>query len=275
MVAFDRSSREKATACGRIRRRATDAVAAAVDAQRRFLSEEWPEGADLHVRMAIHTGEAQLRDEEATTGQAVIRCARLRHRARRPDPRVRCDRGARRRPLAGAGGPDRPRDAPPQDLGRPDRVWQVVHPDLPATVRSCAPLDAHPHNLPVQVTPLIGRDEDVAALARLVGAERLVTLTGSGGVGKTRLALDVAADLLEQFPGGVWFVELAGVSDQGAVGPAVLAALGAHEVAGLEPVEQLDAAFRTNRRSWCSTTVSTSSNRVPGSPRASWRNTAP
>ena len=224
--------------------RATDAVAAAVDAQRRFLSEEWPEGADLHVRMAVHTGEAQLRDEGNYFGQTVIRCARLRAIGygdqilvsdataglvvdRLPEQAGLTDLGMHRL----------------KDLGRPERVWQVVHPDLPATHPELRSLDAHPHNLPVQVTPLIGRDEDVAALARLVGAERLVTLTGSGGVGKTRLALDVAADLLEQFPGGVWFVELAGVADQGAVGPAVLAALGAHEVAGLEPVEQLDATL--------------------------------
>ena len=67
MVAFGRSSREKATASWPHSRRATDAVAAAVDAQRRFLSEEWPEGADLHVRMAVHTGEAQLRDRATTS----------------------------------------------------------------------------------------------------------------------------------------------------------------------------------------------------------------
>jgi predicted ATPase/class 3 adenylate cyclase/DNA-binding CsgD family transcriptional regulator len=224
--------------------RATDAVAAAVDAQRRFLSEEWPEGADLHVRMAVHTGEAQLRDEANYFGQTVIRCARLRAIGygdqilvsdataglvvdRMPGQAGLTDLGMHRL----------------KDLGRPERVWQVVHPDLPATHPELRSLDAHPHNLPVQVTPLIGRDEDVAALAQLVGAERLVTLTGSGGVGKTRLALDVAADLLEQFPGGVRFVELAGVADQGAVGPAVLAALGAHEVAGLEPVEQLAATL--------------------------------
>ena len=194
--------------------------------------------------MAVHTGEAQLRDEGNYFGQTVIRCARLRAIGygdqilvsdataglvvdRLPEQAGLTDLGMHRL----------------KDLGRPERVWQVVHPDLPATHPELRSLDAHPHNLPVQVTPLIGRDEDVAALARLVGAERLVTLTGSGGVGKTRLALDVAADLLEQFPGGVWFVELAGISDQGAVGPAVLAALGAHEVAGLEPVEQLDATL--------------------------------
>src|SRR4029077_19423918 len=110
-----------------------------------------------------------------------------------------------------------------KDLGRPERVWQVVHPELPATQPPLRSLDAHRHNLPVQLSPLIGREHDVAAIGQLVIDERLVTLTGSGGVGKTRLALAVGAELLDQFPGGVWFVELASVADPAEVGSAVLA----------------------------------------------------
>ena len=119
-------------------RRASDAVAAAVEAQRRFLGEQWPEGADLHVRMAIHTGEAQLRDEGNYFGQTVIRCARLRgigHGGqvlvsdataglvvdRLPEGVSLTDLGTHRL----------------KDLGRPERVWQVVHPDLPRPTRRC------------------------------------------------------------------------------------------------------------------------------------------
>ncbi|HTN79328.1 MAG TPA: AAA family ATPase, partial [Acidimicrobiales bacterium] len=224
--------------------RASDAVAAAIDAQRTLLAEEWPDGGELHVRMAIHTGEAQLRDEGNYFGHTVIRCARLRAIGygdqilvsdataglvvdRLPQDVSLSDLGTHRL----------------KDLGRPERVWQVVHPDLPATHPGLRSLDAQPHNLPVQLTPLVGREDDVAALAALVRAERLVTLTGSGGVGKTRLALEVAADLLEHFPGGVWFVELAGVANEGSVAPAVLSALGAHQVAGLHPLEQLAATL--------------------------------
>jgi predicted ATPase/class 3 adenylate cyclase/DNA-binding CsgD family transcriptional regulator len=224
--------------------RASDAVAAAIDVQRRFTSEPWPEGADLHLRTAIHTGEAQLRDEGNYFGQTVIRCARLRSIGhgdqvllsdataglvvdRLPDGVGLTDLGVHRL----------------KDLGRPERVWQVVHPDLPSTHPALVSLDAHRHNLPVQLTPLIGREGDVAALQQLLDHERLVTLTGSGGVGKTRLALAVAAEVVERFSGGVWFVELAGVADHAGVGSAVLAALGAHSVPGLSPSEQLIATL--------------------------------
>lgn len=228
--------------------RASDAVAAGVDAQRMFMAETWPAGAELHVRMAIHTGEAQLRDEGNYFGQTVIRCARLRAIGhgdqilvsdaaaglvvdQLPDGVHLSDLGTHRL----------------KDLGRPERVWQVTHPDLPATQAALRSLDVHRHNLPVQLTPLIGREIDVATLGELVSDERLVTLTGSGGVGKTRLALAVGAELLEQFPGGVWFVELASVADPDGVGSAVLAAMGAHHVPGLQPVEQLIAALSEER----------------------------
>src|SRR5262245_8883853 len=214
--------------------RASDAVAAAVDAQRRFLAEQWPDGADLHVRMAIHTGEAQLRDEGNYFGQTMIRCARLRaigHGGQVLMSDATAGLVDDRLP-AGAGvtalGTHRLKD-----LGRPERVWQVVHPDLPDTHPALRSLDAHRHNLPVQVTPLIGREGDVADIRDLLATERLVTLTGSGGVGKTRLALAVAADLLERFRGGAWFVELAGVAEGTELGAVVLAALGAHAAPGI------------------------------------------
>lgn len=224
--------------------RASDAVAAAVEAQRRLLSERWPEGADLHVRMAVHTGEAQLRDEGNYFGQTVIRCARLRAIGhgdqvllsdattglvvdRLPEGVSVTDLGLHRL----------------KDLGRPERVWQVVHPDLPSNHPPLRSLDAHRHNLPVQLTPLVGREDDVVALRGLVGEERLVTLTGSGGVGKTRLALALAAEVLDRFSGGVWFVELAGVAAGAAVASAVLAALGGQQAPGLSTVEQLIATL--------------------------------
>ncbi len=171
---------------GRRLARASDAVAAAVDAQRAFVTEEWPLGAELHVRMAIHTGEAQLRDEGNYFGQTVIRCARF-HAVGHGDQILISDAAAG---LVVDQMPDGVHLADLgthrlKDLGRPDRVWQVMHPDLPAVHVPLRSLDMHRHNLPVQLTPLIGRETDVVTLGQLVSDERLVTLTGSGGVGKT------------------------------------------------------------------------------------------
>ena len=248
--------------------RASDAVAAAVDAQRRFRPSAGLQGADLHVRMAVHTGEAQLRDEGNYFGQTVIRCARLRAIGH-GDQILVSDAAAglvvdqlpdgvrsRRPRYAPAEGPRSPRA---RVAGGPPRASRSAQPPL----RS---LDAHRHNLPVQLTPLIGREDDVAALGRLVGDERLVTLTGSGGVGKTRLALAVAAELLEQLPRRrlVRRARRRGRPRRGRVSGAWPRS-GAHQAPGLQPVEQLIAALPENRRCSCSTTASTSWNRAPRS----------
>ena len=224
--------------------RASDAVAAALDAQRAFAAERWPDGASMRVRMAIHTGEAQLRDEGNYFGQTVIRCARLRAighggqvllsdvtaslvRDRLPDGAGLSDLGTHRL----------------KDLGRPERVWQLRHLDLQPSFPGLRSLDAFRHNLPAQLTPLIGRQEDIDGIGQLLGPERLVTLTGSGGVGKTRLALACAAESVDHFPGGVWLVELAGVKDDEGVAAASLAALGVHQIGGAPLIDQLAREF--------------------------------
>ena len=123
-----------------------------------------------------------------------------------------------------------------RDLGRPERVWQLRHADLAPS--SAAPLlSPFRHNLPVQLSPLIGRRREIAEVVDLLADERLVTLTGAGGVGKTRLALAVGADVVAAFPGGVWFVELAATGGTGAVGRAVLKALGTTETPGVAPAD--------------------------------------
>jgi predicted ATPase/class 3 adenylate cyclase/DNA-binding CsgD family transcriptional regulator len=220
--------------------RASDAVAAALAAQLALVAEPWPEGAELSVRMAVHTGEVQLRGEYNYVGQALNRCARLRgigHGGqvlvsaaaaavvvdRLPDGVTLRDLGLHRL----------------RDLGRPEHVWQLVHPDLRAAFGLLRSLDAYRHNLPIQLTSLVGRVGEIAELRVLFSEERLVTLVGSAGVGKTRLALAVSADLLERYRGGVWWVELAALSDQDAVGRAALAALGAQQHAGLPMAAQL------------------------------------
>jgi predicted ATPase/class 3 adenylate cyclase/DNA-binding CsgD family transcriptional regulator len=224
--------------------RPSDAVAAALDAQQAFSLEPWPAGAALRVRMAIHTGEARLRDEGNYFGETVIRCARLRSIGhggqvlvsdataglvadRLPAPLELTDLGTHRL----------------KDLSRPERVWQLVHPDLQSSFPPLRSLDAFRHNLPLQLTPFIGRDDEITQVARLLANERLVTMTGSGGVGKTRLALAVAADAIERYPGGVWLVELAGVGHPDGVSSAALAAVGARQQSGRPLIDQLASAL--------------------------------
>ena len=220
--------------------RASDAVRAALDAQRALSAQAWPDGETLRVRMAVHTGEAQLRDEGSYFGHSVARCSHLLavgHGGqvlvsdataglvadRLPEGADLVDLGTHRL----------------RDLGRPVRVWQLVHPDVRSSFPALRSLDAFPNNLPVQLTPLIGREHEVGAVGRRLGEDRLVTLTGSGGVGKTRLALAVAAAEVEHYWGGVWLVPLAGLTDPGSVPEAALAAVGAHQVSGLPSAQLL------------------------------------
>ena len=182
-----------------------------MEAQRSLTAElPW-----LRVRMAVHTGEAQLRDEGNYVGRTIIRCARLRACAHGGQIVVSeataalladSSRGAQLVDL----GTVRLRD-----LSRPERVWQVVADGLPVSFPPLRSLDAVPHNLPAPRTSFIGRERELAGVAQLVRDERVVTLTGSGGCGKTRLALHVAAELVDAHPGGTWWVDLAAGDDGG------------------------------------------------------------
>jgi len=216
--------------------RVSDAVAAAVDVQR-ALAREVP---GLLVRIAVHTGEAQLRDGGSYVGHAVIRCARLRA----------CAHGGQvllSDVAAGLVADHLPTDATVRDLGvhrlrdlvRPERVWQLVHPDLADGFAPLRTLDEFRHNLPSPSTPLVGRVAELVELRHLALEQRLVTVTGAGGVGKTRLAQQVAAELVDRFPDGVWWVDLAAVVDADRVGDVVAAAAGLVEVPGRRLVDDL------------------------------------
>lgn len=208
----------------------SDALAAALDVQRVFLEESWPETAIVRIRMALHTGEIDLRDAGNYQGPTIIRCARLRNVAhggqtvlsstthdlvvdRLPDDAVLRDLGAYRF----------------KGLGRAERVWQLCHPDLRDEFPPLRSLDAFPNNLPVQLTTFVSREAELTELAELIEHNRLVTLTGTGGCGKTRLALQSAADAAHRYAGGVWWVELAPVTDPEFVPATVAEAVGLRE----------------------------------------------
>ena len=188
--------------------KAGDAVSAALAAQIR-LREDVPE---LRVRMALHCGDAQLRDEGNYVGRTITRCARLRG----------CAHGGQvllSDATAAVAADSMPADASLIDLGpvrlrdltRPERVWQLVHPALSSEFPALRSLDVSAHNLPMPLSSFVGRESDLATVGRLLDQHRLVTLTGSGGCGKTRLALHTAADLVGRHTGGTWWVELASV----------------------------------------------------------------
>jgi predicted ATPase/class 3 adenylate cyclase/DNA-binding CsgD family transcriptional regulator len=220
--------------------RASDAVAAAFDAQRAFACEDWPTGVVLRVRMALHTGEAQLRDESNYFGPVVIRCARIRNVGHGGQVLVSDSTAAlvAGRLPAGATLEDLG-VVRLKDLGRPERVRQLVHDELERAFPPLRGLDSYRQNLPARTTPLIGRRDDIAAVVALLETERLVTLTGAGGVGKTRLALAVGAERVEQHPGGVWFVDLAGSTGPDTAARAVLRVLRAVEAPTMELARQV------------------------------------
>ncbi len=166
--------------------RGVDAVAAALDAQQRLARETWPEGVDLRVRMALHTGDAQLRDAFNYYGPTVIRTARLRALAH--GGQTIASRATRDLVTDGMPPGASWRDLGShrlKDLGRPEHVFQLCHVELPDTFPALASLDATRNNLPAQLTTFVGRERELVEAGTLVDEHRLVTLTGSGGCGKS------------------------------------------------------------------------------------------
>jgi len=218
---------------------AADALAAAVAAQRGLNGHIWGE-AEIKSRMALHSGGAEQRDGDYY-GPALNRAARLMAaghggqillslatmelvRDHLPAETTLRDLGARRL----------------KDLIRPEHVYQVVVPDLPSEFAALKTLDSRPNNLPAQTTPLIGREQEIRAVKEKLSETkvRLLTLTGVGGTGKTRLALQVAAEMMDDFEYGVFFVQLAALSDATVVLPTIAQVLGVVE-AGSKPLKDL------------------------------------
>src|SRR6516164_2085764 len=207
----------------------TSAVNAAIDAQREL---------QLPVRMGLATGEAELRDGDYF-GTVLNRAARV-MAAGHGGQILLAESTAGL--LTGVDlldlGPRRLRDVP-----NPITVFQVNAPGLQEDFPPLRTLDPTPGNLRPQTTSFIGRESEVAELQGAVKAHRLMTLTGVGGVGKTRLALEVAGRLVDEFPDGVWFFELAAVTDPAAIPDAVAAVLGITQQPGKTVTESVAAAL--------------------------------
>src|SRR6266540_301263 len=209
--------------------RAADAVAAAVAAQRSLATHAWPDGAAVRVRMGLHTGEPALVGGDYV-GLDVHRAARLSDAGHGGQVLL----SQTTRDLAEH---DLPADVELHDLGehrlkdlpRPERIFQIVIAGLPGEFPRLRTLDISPNNLPTQLTSFIGREREMAEVKRLLAEARLLTLSGAGGAGKTRLALQVAADVLESYRDGVWLAELAPIGDPSLVPQTVASVLGLHE----------------------------------------------
>ena len=214
--------------------RASDAVACAVELQCAPL-------APIRLRIGVHTGEVQLRDEGNYIGPTINRTARLRNLADGGQTVVSgttSDLVADRLPayawLTDLG------IHPLRDLPRPERVVQLCHPDLRNDFPPLrTPITVVLQHLPVQLTSFVGREAEIADVRQLLADNRLVTLTGAGGVGKTRLAVQVAAEMAGEFGEGVWFVDLAPITDPDTVAVTVARALGLPDQAGRSTMDTL------------------------------------
>jgi predicted ATPase/class 3 adenylate cyclase/DNA-binding CsgD family transcriptional regulator len=214
--------------------RASDAVAAALELQRAPL-------APIRLRIGVHTGEIQLRDEGNYAGPTINRTARLRDLGhggqtllsgatealvldRLPDSAWLTDLGTH----------------PLRDLPRPERVLQLCHPDLVnefPPLRAPTPVVAQ--RLPAQFTTFVGRQAELTQVRDLLAANRLVTLTGAGGAGKTRLAIQIAGQIAGEFADGVWYVDLAPITDPDLVPITMARALGLPDQPGRSTMDTL------------------------------------
>jgi predicted ATPase/class 3 adenylate cyclase len=205
---------------------AHDALAAAATAQRAISEESWETPGPLRVRIGIHTGDAELRDQDYY-GPAVNRAARLMAAAQGGQILVSLATEELARDALDDGlsfidlGEHRLRD-----LARPERVFQVTGPGLPTDFGPPTWLDSLPGNLPAQVTSFVGREQSVVDIADALREVPLVTITGTGGVGKTRLALQTAVQVIEDYRDGAWLCELGVAGDDEEAIQVVATALG-------------------------------------------------
>ena len=225
--------------------RAADAVAMTLDAQTALGCHEWPESGAVRVRMGLHTGLGRL-GGDSYVGLAVHQAARISssaHGGQVVSSQATRDAAGVLAGVAWQGlGHHRLKD-----LGGPVELFQLCHPDLIPEFPPLRSLERVSHNLPVQLSSFLGRGEELALGAKLLASTRLLSITGPGGTGKTRLAYQIAADELQQYPDGVWVTELASVSNPALVPAALLAAVGLRDEPGRTATETIVSHLRNRK----------------------------
>lgn len=218
---------------------ATEAANAVVSAQQALAAQAWPEGFPVRVRMGLHTGEATLVADHYV-GLEVHRAARIAAAGHggqivvSEPTKVLIEKDL----AVGVSlldlGEHRLKDLP-----QPERIHQLSVDGLPVDFPELKSLNIRRNNLPLQLTRFLGRGEELAEAKELLAHNRLLTMVGAGGVGKTRLAIQLAGEVLEEYAEGVWLVELAPISDRDLVAPTVLMVFGLREQPGRTPAATL------------------------------------
>jgi class 3 adenylate cyclase len=209
------------------------ALQGAVDAQRQLAGAAWPTIGRLSARMGLHSGVAHIRNGDYFGG-VLNRAARLMAVAH--GGQIVCSQATANLARDALGDGLSVRDLGEhrlRDLGRTERIFQVDGPGLETDFPPLRSLDAYPSNLPLQTTSFVGRDQVLTDVAQALSASRLITLVGVGGVGKTRLALHLAGELLPAYPDGAWVCELASASDPEGAYQLVAASLGVKQRQGV------------------------------------------
>src|SRR5262245_12511390 len=215
------------------------AVTAAVGAQRSLEAEAWPDGADVHVRMGLHTGEGSLDGDGEYIGADVHRAARIAGAANGGQvllSETSSDRISGRLPAGVAThglGQHRLKDL------RPERICQLDIVGLRDEFPPIRSLDSRPNNLPTQLTSFVGREAELEEAGELLATTRLLTLTGPGGTGKTRLSLQLAATVAHEYDDGTWFVALEPIRDASLVASRIATTFGLAQTAAKDPKDQL------------------------------------
>jgi predicted ATPase/class 3 adenylate cyclase len=225
--------------------RARNALLAAIDGQRALAGQEWP--LPLRVRMGMHTGEP-LSTETGYVGLDVHRASRISAAAHGGQILVS-------QTTRGLAGGDLPSEVLLLDLGdhqlkdlpSPEHLFQVVAPGLIRDFPPLRSLDSRPNNLPRQLTTFVGRQDQIGEAKRVLASTPLLTLTGPGGVGKTRLAIEIAGELLDEFEEGIWFVDLGPLTDPDLVIPAIAVAVGVMHAPG-QPILDTVTEYLRGRR---------------------------
>ncbi len=230
---------------------ANDALNAALQAQRAFHRENW-NPAPIKIRMGIHTGTAQLQTdskENPYSGYATIALSQRIMSAGHGGQILISS--ATENLLRGR----LPKDTTLRDLGEknlkdiflPERIFQLNVPDLPSEFPALKTYEKIRNNLPLQLTTFIGREKEVEQIKKRLEKNHLVTLTGSGGIGKTRLSIQVASELLPEYPIGVWLVELAPLTNPALVPQSVCATLGVTPEGGTSALDALINYMRSKK----------------------------